>query len=90
MTPDLINGLFECLGAFVLMMNVRQLIKHKQLQGVHIFPTIFYTGWGFWNLYYYPSLDQWFSFFGGLAIVIVNAVWVGLAIYYTRGNHANA
>jgi len=88
LNPDLINGLFECTGALVLMMNVRQLLKDKILHGVHILPTIFYTGWGLWNLYYYPSLDQWFSFIGGIAIVTVNAVWVTLAIYYTRNKHA--
>ena len=89
MNPDLINGLFECIGALVLTMNVRQLLKDKVLHGVHILPTIFYTCWGLWNLYYYPALDQWFSFFGGLAIVIVNAVWVVLAIKYSRRQHAS-
>ena len=88
MNPDLINGLFECVGALVLTMNVRQLLKDKVLHGVHILPTVFYTGWGLWNLYYYPSLDQWFSFIGAIAIVTVNAVWVTLAIHYTRNKHA--
>lgn len=88
MNPDLINGLFECVGALVLVMNVRQLLKDKILHGVHILPTVFYTGWGIWNLYYYPSLDQWFSFIGAIAIVAVNAMWVTLAIYYTRNKHA--
>ncbi len=89
LTPDLINGLFECVGALVLMINVRVLIRDKVLRGVHILPTIFYTGWGIWNLFYYPALDQWFSFFGAAAIVTVNAAWVALAIYYSRRVHAN-
>ena len=89
LSPDIINGSFECLGALFLLINIRQIIKDKSLNGVHILPTIFYTGWGFWNLYYYPSLDQWFSFIGGMAIVIVNAAWVSLAIYYTRYHNAS-
>ncbi len=82
MNTDIINGLFEGVGACVLMMNVRQLLHDKVICGVHIFPTIFYTLWGLWNLFYYPSLNQWFSFSGGVAIVIVNAAWVALAIHY--------
>jgi hypothetical protein len=86
MSPDVVNGLFECIGALVLSINVRQLLKDKVLRGVHIAPTVFYTLWGVWNLYYYPTLDQWFSFAGGVAVVLVNAAWVILAVYYARRN----
>ena len=86
MTADIINGSFELLGAFFLMLNVKQLYKDKKLNGVHWLPTVFFTSWGFWNLYYYPSLNQWFSFYGGLCIVIVNTFWLLQIIYYSRRN----
>jgi hypothetical protein len=35
-----------------------------------------------WNLYYYPHLDQWWSFAGGLVIVAANVLWIGLMVYY--------
>lgn len=83
-TPDLINGCFEFFGAFVSFFNVRSLYRDKTVKGFNPWTTVFFTSWGIWNLYFYPSLGQWMSFFGGLAIVLVNAAWLMLVIYYLR------
>jgi hypothetical protein len=82
MAPDKINGLYEFLGACFISMNVWRVYKDKKVSGVALTPTFFFTSWGFWNLYYYPSLDQWWSFSGGLFIVIMNMTWLGMAVYY--------
>lgn len=84
MIPDIINGSFEFLGAVMLTFSVMQLYKDKVVRGVRVFPTAFFTLWGLWNLFYYPHLNQWYSFAGGLAIVIVNAMWVAMAVHYGR------
>lgn len=81
-TPDLINGLFEASGAVFLGMNVRQALKDKMIRGVHWGPTVYFTAWGIWNLYYYPSLGQWVSLAGGLGISGMNLVWAALMIRY--------
>ena len=83
---DLINGSFELLGGFFLLINIYKLLQDKKIQGVSVWPVIFFTSWGMWNLYYYPSLNQWWSFVGGLSTVIVNGLWIVLAIYYSRRN----
>ena len=83
-SPDLINGGFEALAAVAQAVNVRRLLRDRQIHGVDWRVTGFFTVWGVWNLFYYPHLDQWLSFAGGLAIVIVNAVWVALAVYFQR------
>jgi hypothetical protein len=54
------------------------------VKGVHWIPTGFFTAWGFWNLYYYPHLDQWLSFFGGLFIVAGNFSWLILMVMYWK------
>lgn len=82
MTPDLFNGLFEFCGGLLLWVNVRAAYQAKVFKGVAIVPTAFFAAWGIWNLYYYPSLNQWFSFAGGVNIVLANIVWVGQMIYY--------
>jgi hypothetical protein len=82
--PDLVNGLFELLGGVVLIFNCLRMHKDKQLKGVNIWVTVFFNAWGFWNIYYYPHLNQWLSFFGGLSITTANTIWVLMAIYYTR------
>jgi hypothetical protein len=76
MIPDLTNGLFEALGAVALWGNVRAIRESHTISGVDWRSTVFFTAWGIWNLYYYPHLDQWLSFAGGLAIVVVNATWL--------------
>lgn len=84
MNPDFINGLFEFAGAAMLWQNVRRLNRDKVVRGVHWSPTLFFTSWGVWNLWYYPSLGQWWSFAGGCAIVLVNALWLTLLLHYIR------
>jgi len=64
---DLINGSFELLGSFVLLTNVVKLHKDKHIAGVHWSPTLFFALWGIWNAFYYPHLEQWISFSGGLS-----------------------
>lgn len=82
MTPDIINGLFESLGGLFLAINCFRLYRDKKIAGVSLLPTVFYTTWGLWNLLYYPSLHQYVSFYGGIGVVVANAAWVGMAVYY--------
>ncbi len=81
---DIVNGLYESGGGLMNMLNVFALYKDKKVSGVRILPQAFFTSWGIWNLYYYPHLNQWASFTGGILIVVANILWVALAIYYTR------
>ena len=80
--PDLINGLFELFGAFVLLANVKMIRIDKTVRGMDWRTTAFFTSWGFWNIFYYSNLDQWASFAGGLAIAAVNLTWLGHIAYY--------
>lgn len=86
MKQDLINGLFELAGGLLLIKNVICLRRDKVVRGVSWIPVSFFTTWGAWNLYYYPWLGQWFSFAGGLLIVIVNCIWLSLVIRYQPGD----
>jgi hypothetical protein len=80
--PDLMNGLLEFTGGWMLAFNVRKLWRDKMVRGVHWGPTLFFFAWGVWNLYYYPHLGQWFSFAGGCWIVAVNGAWWLLMLRY--------
>lgn len=84
MTPDLINGIFEAGLAVMITNNIRRLYKDKQVKGVSLLTVVWVTAWGFWNLYFYPAVDAWFSFYAGIAVVLANATWLGLALYYVR------
>ncbi|MYM62354.1 hypothetical protein [Pseudomaricurvus sp. HS19] len=82
MTPDIINGCFELLGAVFTWMNAWRLYQDRRLQGVYWPTCFFFTFWGLWNLYYYPTLDQWFSFYAGVLMVSGNVAWVVLLARY--------
>lgn len=77
---DIGNGLFELGGAYFTWRNYFQLRKDRELKGIWWPLIAFMTTWGFWNLLYYPSLGQWCSFAGGIALVSGNAFWVYLAL----------
>jgi hypothetical protein len=81
---DLVNGLFELGGAFFIFGHIKKLWHDKLVRGVYWPATAFFAAWGWWNLYYYPSLGQWLSFAGGLAIVTLNTLWTAMLLYYIR------
>lgn len=83
-SPDTINGLFETLGGFPILLSVLKLHRQKKVSGVSKYHVAFFTAWGIWNLAYYPFLNQWFSFFGGLVLVSINIIWLCQMIYYTQ------
>jgi uncharacterized membrane protein YfcA len=82
--PDLVNGLFEAAGGFMVFMNCWRLHQDKVVKGVSVLATVVFTAWGFWNLWYYPHLQQWLSFVGGLLIVAGNVVWIAMVAHYRR------
>lgn len=83
-TPDIINGVFEVVGGFAMFGNVRRLYKDKQTRGVYGPVQAFFTSWGFWNLYYYPNLNQWMSFLGGSVLVVANFSYIVLMWRYRK------
>lgn len=82
-SPDIINGLFEFGGAAAILLSVRRVLQDKDVKGVSWWMIIFFAAWGFWNLFYYPHLDQWWSFLGGIALVLTNSIYLALLIFYS-------
>lgn len=83
-TPDIINACFEFAGGLALFGNVRKLHKDKQVKGVDWRSVFFFWSWGAWNMYYYPSLEQSFSFYAGAMLFGFNTVWLIQMWYYIK------
>lgn len=81
---DFVNGLFEFFGSFAIGLSVLKLLKDKRVAGVSWLMVAFFASWGAWNLAYYPSLGQWWSFGAGIGVCTVNLIYMGQLIYYTR------
>lgn len=81
---DTINGLYEALAGIFLFFSCLKLYKDKEVKGWSLSTQIFFTSWGYWNLFYYANLNQWMSWLGGILVVIFNTTWTSMAVYYTR------
>ena len=86
MSLDHINAFFEIVGSVLVWFNVKQLIQDKKVMGISLSVSVFYCVWSLWSVYYYPNLDQWFSFGGGVLLAIGNIFWCSMAIYYRFRN----
>lgn len=85
MTADLINGLFEAFAGIFVLNHCRVLRRDRAVAGVSIGSVAFFTAWGVWNLFYYPTLGQSLSFIGGLFVVVANGLYVGMLLSYSKG-----
>lgn len=81
-TPDLINALFESGGALAVANNCYRVYKDKMLKGVSLYSTFFFTGWGIYNIWYYPNLHQTLSFMAGVVLCGMNVTWLVLMFKY--------
>lgn len=81
-TPDMLNGLFEFVGACLIGLSINRLRVDREVKGVSLFPVTFFASWGFWNLFFYPYLHQWWSFAGGLVMVTMNGIWMLQMAYF--------
>lgn len=86
MWQDKVNGLFELLGAPFICLSIIKLYKDKQVHGINWLHACFFMVWGYWNLYYYPAINQWYSFIGGITVVLANTFWFIQLIYYSKKN----
>lgn len=79
---DIINGFFEIIGGIVGILNIKSIIKDKEVKGVSYFVTLFFSSWGIWNCYFYFSLNLFLSLLGSFIMTIVNIVWLILVFKY--------
>lgn len=84
MMNDLVNGLFELLAALFVLNHCRVLMRDRAVAGVSVVSVAFFTTLGLWNLLYYPSLGQSFSFICGLFVAAANALYIGMLVYFRR------
>lgn len=76
--PDLINGLFEFIGALAIFYNCVILYRHKEARGISLTSSFFFISWGAWNCFYYPHLDQLWSFLGAVLMLLAQCTWLVL------------
>lgn len=81
---DVINASFELAGAALRFIDVKKLWSHRELRGIHWGSTMFFTGWGVWNLIFFPAISFWFSLVAGFILFSMNTAWVSMAIAFYK------
>jgi uncharacterized membrane protein len=54
------------------------------VKGVHWGMLIFFITWSSWNLLLYIHIGLWYSFFAGMVMVVTEAVYLGLLVFYSK------
>lgn len=80
--PDITQAMWEGGSAILCLQNVKAIRKSRTIAGVHWLPTAYFAGWGVYNLWFYTALHLPYAYWAGLAITLVNMVWLGHLGYY--------
>lgn len=83
-SPDSINATFEVCGAVAVWMNFWAMVKDKGYAGTRLPMMIFFTSWGFWNLYFYSHLAQALSLYASLLLTSGNCAVVAAMAYFGK------
>jgi hypothetical protein len=84
MSADLINGGFEFAAGIAILGHCFRLLEDRRVAGVSTGSVAFFSLWGVWNIYYYPLLDQFWSFAGGIFVTLANTAYVALLIRFRK------
>ena len=82
-TMDQINAIAEVIACIVLLPSIMTAWRMKVVQGVHWLTPAFFWSYGIWNLFYYHSLEQYWSGLAAILLVAQNTIWLLMVVLYT-------
>lgn len=78
------NAILEVLGSLFVSRSIISLYHDKMVRGVSPWMIGFFTYWGYWNLFYYPSVGDTVSFYACIAVTAANTTYLGMMLYYIK------
>ena len=82
MTLDQFNSLFPFAACAAHFLNIRKLLRDKQVKGVHwAAPLITYPG-QLSGVYFMYTLQQWYTMAAGATFFTLSFTWYSMMIYY--------
>jgi len=82
--PDMINAGFEIGAGFAVLHHCWCLHRDREVRGVSVLAVAFFTLWGIWNVFWYPWLNQVFSFVAGIFVTLANVLYASMLSYYRK------
>jgi hypothetical protein len=79
---DQANACLEMGGAFLRTLDCIKLFQDKRFSGGHLGTALYFLGWGVFNVFFYPSLNQVWSFWAAIALMAMNGLWFVMAVHY--------
>jgi len=79
---DIINAMFELGGFMAIIPSILAVLRDKCWQGLSLMTPVFFTSWGFWNILYYPHLDQFWSACAAVLLTVSNSIYLALLFKY--------
>ena len=80
---DIINSALIIMAGCFILVSVNKLYTDKLVRGVSPIHVGFFTGYGFWHIFFFSSLEQWWSVVGGVFTTTMNTTWLIMLIYYS-------
>lgn len=85
---DLFNAFFEAGGSIFILNHSRVLLRDKTVRGVSLLSVLFFSCWGVFNMFYYDHLEQNFSWYAGIMVLISNSIYAYLIVYFRMKERA--
>lgn len=82
--PDLINGIFGVLGGLFIALSIAKLHQEKTVRGVSIVHVAFFTSWSWYHVYFFTTVNLWWSWAGAVGMMTANTIWLCQMVYYSR------
>ncbi|MCX6159238.1 MAG: hypothetical protein NTY74_14755 [Ignavibacteriae bacterium] len=86
---DFINTLFQFFGSAAAMSNILKIRKDKQVKGISVWASLFFSMWGLWSLYYYNASEHSINFYYFALLSLLNIIWLVMAFYYKLTKKTN-
>lgn len=80
----MVNAGFEAGAGLAVLAHCVRLVEDREARGLSIPAIAFFAVWGVWNLFYYPSLGQFWSLAGGVFVTLANLIYLALLLAYSR------
>lgn len=77
---DSITSFFQVGAILFLLMNIRKLLKDGESKGVSIWMIVYFTAWGYWGIYMFWTLGQFWSMIANTGVALAHTLWLYFAI----------
>ena len=79
---DQVTSWFNIGAIIILWLNIRCLLRDKQLKGYSIYAACYFASWALWGIYMYWKIDLIWSMIASCVLLAAYICWIGLILWY--------